>query len=235
MRLTLRTLLAYMDGVLDSEDAEELGRKIEESEYATEIVHRTRDVVRRLRLGAPPIDPRGQGLDANSVAEYLDNTLSPERVSDFEALCLDTDLHLAEVAGSHQILTYVLGAPAEVDPGCRQRMYGLISPSDQKSEAATSPVTAARTAKEAADSYAPAQGSTTYPADDDQLAPHKRPVEVPDYLRDPPPAPKIGRIIALALILIVTGAIIIGMQPGWLPDFLTFGDVNKVAQRDGTK
>ena len=53
MRLTLRTLLAYLDDVLDPTDKEELAQKIESSDVAKDLVHQTRDSVRRLRLTGP--------------------------------------------------------------------------------------------------------------------------------------------------------------------------------------
>src|SRR5262245_44371045 len=101
MRLTLRTLLAYMDDILDPADQEELGRKIEASAFATELIHRSRDAVRRLRLSAPDIlaDDSGDlhgadhNLDPNTAAEYLDNTLSPDGVAEFERSCLEAGPH----------------------------------------------------------------------------------------------------------------------------------------------
>jgi hypothetical protein len=127
-----------MDDILDPADQEELGRKIEASPFATELIHRSRDAVRRLRLSAPePLasdsdDLHGadHNLDANTAAEYLDNTLSPDEVAEFERTCLEAgpqaDMLLAEAASCHHILTLVLGEPAEVDGDLRQRMYGLL-------------------------------------------------------------------------------------------------------------
>ncbi|MCH2113530.1 MAG: hypothetical protein MK171_01275 [Pirellulales bacterium] len=139
MRLTLRTLLAYMDDILEPADHEDLGKKIESSDFATDLIHRSRDAVRRLRLGAPAVwvndsdDVLGNPTvaDANAVAEYLDNTLPPEDVADFERLCLEpsgeADMHLAEAVSCHHVLTMVLGEPAEIDRNLKERIYQLPS------------------------------------------------------------------------------------------------------------
>ena len=127
MRLTLRTLLAYLDDLLDPLDAVELGRRIDESKFATDLVQRIRQRAKQPRLGAPKVDGRGIGLDANSVAEYLDNTLASDRVPEFEKVCLESDLHLSEVAACHHILALVLDKPATVSPALRARAHRLIS------------------------------------------------------------------------------------------------------------
>lgn len=130
MRLTLRTLLAYLDDVLEPADAREIGTKISESPVAAAMVDRIREVMRKRRITAPELTGPGSGPDPNLVAEYLDNTLSPEAVTEIERVCLESDIHLAETAGCHQILTIVLGEPVDLPASTRERMYalGAISP-----------------------------------------------------------------------------------------------------------
>src|SRR6185436_9588763 len=125
MRLTLRTLLAYLDDILEPAQAKEIGEKLNESSLAASLVSRIREVMRRRRLTAPTLSGPGVGIDPNSVSEYLDNTLPPDGVADVEKICLESDVHLAEVAACHQILTLALGEPVEVPSQTRERMYAL--------------------------------------------------------------------------------------------------------------
>ena len=125
MRLTLRTLIAYLDDVLEPTQIKEIGEKLEESSYASSLVDRIKDVMRRRRLTAPEVEGAGSNPDANTIAEYLDNTLTPEIVADVEKICLNSDVNLVEVAASHQILTLVLGEPATVNANTRERIYAL--------------------------------------------------------------------------------------------------------------
>ena len=53
MRLTLRPGWLTPDDILDPADHEQLGRRVEESDFANTLLHRSGDVIRRLRLVAP--------------------------------------------------------------------------------------------------------------------------------------------------------------------------------------
>ena len=184
MRLTLRTMLAYLDDILEPDDTETIGKKIEDSEFASTLVHRTRDCLRRLRLGVPPLFGRGLAADPNTVAEYLDNTLDADRVQEFETICLESDVHLAEVAACHQVLTLVIDRAAEVPSELRQRVYQSVS------QVEAPPVQT--------DGVRP--NSMTPPPVDS--ARRRAKPEVPDYLREPR-----SRLWPVAAVVLVTALV----------------------------
>src|SRR5262245_559736 len=127
MRLTLRTLLAYLDDTLEPSQAKLIGQKVAESDTAQELIARIKQVTRRRRLTTPPpAGGPGGKIDANTIAEYLDNSVSAEQLAEVEQICLASDVHLAEVAACHQILTLIMGEPALVPPTAKQRMYTLV-------------------------------------------------------------------------------------------------------------
>lgn len=125
MRLTLRTMLAYMDEQLDPPQMEEIGAKIRESGVASGMIDRVRSSIRKHRMEAPKIEGRGIGKDANSVAEYLDNVLDKDEIPEIEQLCLNSDMHLAEVAACHQILSQLPGVEFEIGHRLRDRIYDI--------------------------------------------------------------------------------------------------------------
>ena len=228
MRLTLRTMLCYLDDVLDTADAKELGAKIEESEYATNVVHRVRTSMRRLRLGAPAVSGKEMGFDPNTVADYLDNTLAPEQVADFERECLDleSEVYLAEVAACHQILTLVLGEPAEVPLSTRHRIYGLAQLDEQQLASAATALeepaesTMATTSGDAMRRVDLAEAGTQPEASSESngqkvetaKSTREKP-EIPEYLRKGGSQRTWPMALAVLLLVILLGGIAVTMWP----------------------
>ncbi|MCA9093799.1 MAG: hypothetical protein KDA68_09955 [Planctomycetaceae bacterium] len=227
MRLTLRTLLAYLDDVLEPAQAKEIGQKIKESSVATDLVERIRDVMRRRRLNAPEANDTTPQGNANTVAEYLDNILTPDQVTQLERVCLESDVNLAEVAAAHQILSLVLGEPITVPTATKERMYALAgakTPSDSKATVSTYELPA-NTAERVASlggsgvipkgALAPPEASTTPVAE----ASDSDFVSLPDEIR---PSPVWKRALPWALVSLVLVA--------WL---LTLGNPNLLSRLAG--
>jgi hypothetical protein len=125
MRLTLRTLLAYRDGVLDSKDAAVLEAKINDSSTAQQISRRIADEMQNRRLAPIPVDAREFGFEANTVAEFLDDTIPMETLPEMERKCLENNTLLSEIGSCHQILSRALSIPASIPASLRQRIHDL--------------------------------------------------------------------------------------------------------------
>src|SRR5262249_25677934 len=130
--------LAYLDDTLEPAEIKQIGQKVAESETARELIERIKQVTRKRRLTTPPSTGPAARFDANTVAEYLDNVLPSEQIAEDEKTCLESDVHLAEIAACHQILTLVVGEPVLVPPTARQRMYGLVDGKDKSQRKASS-------------------------------------------------------------------------------------------------
>lgn len=127
MRLTLRTLLALRDGVLDRNATVELQQRMQQSGTAQAIASRIDAVVGDRKLNPLAVDERAAGLDANEVAQFLDGTMPPDRVPGMERKCLDHNALLAEIAAVHQILSRAMHEPVPIHPSLRTRLYSLKS------------------------------------------------------------------------------------------------------------
>ncbi len=125
MRLTLRTLLAFRDGVLDPKDAAALETKILDSSTAQRISRRIADEMQNRRLAPIPVDAREFGFEANLVAEFLDDTIPMETLPEMERKCLENNTLLSEIGSCHQILSRALTIPAPVAASLRQRIHNL--------------------------------------------------------------------------------------------------------------
>ena len=169
MRLTLRTLLAWLDGLLSAEDQQVLADKVAASPVAPTLVRRIQDVVENAALAAPRIDARGLADDTNSVAEYLDNCLPADRLEAFERICIESDVHLAEVASCHGVLAEMsreAEATAPIDATTCKRLLAAVRDhvASRPSEAVTSVADGPPTSAEPTAGHARPRSTPTGPA-----------------------------------------------------------------------
>ncbi len=127
MRLTLRTLLAYRDGVLSPADYEDLHRRIQQSPDAGNLLRRINDLVASSELLSPKVDLTGL-KGPNVIAEYLDDVLISSRIAELERLCLEYSEHLVELAHCHQLIAQAMNTHVEVPEELRQKALELVDP-----------------------------------------------------------------------------------------------------------
>jgi len=111
MRLTLRTLLGWVDGVLPAEEHSAIGVMVAGSKVATRLAEQIREGAACGSTDVPLTGGPAIADDANRVAEYLDNTLLSEHLTAFERFCIDSRPHLEEVATCHGILAEISRNP----------------------------------------------------------------------------------------------------------------------------
>ena len=136
MRLTLRTLLNWINKNLSEEDAAMVAQKVEESELAKALKAQIEGIMAQEHLSAPDLldgTPKG---NANSAAEYLDNSMDPKLTPDFEKFCIHSDIMLGEIAGCHEILSRALTQKLDLAPELRAKLcdlYKFIDANDESS------------------------------------------------------------------------------------------------------
>ena len=111
MRLTLRTLLGWVDGALPAEEHSAIGEMVAGSRMATRLAEQIREGVACGSTDVPLTGGPAIAEDANRVSEYLDNTLLSEHLEAFERLCIESKPHLAEVAACHAMLAEMSRTP----------------------------------------------------------------------------------------------------------------------------
>lgn len=102
MKLTLRTLLSWKDGMLPAAAEREIAAKVAESPVARQLAARIEAVVADPALPAPGAG--GSAVDANATAAYLDNVLEGPALEEFERACIAASDVLAEAAACHEML-----------------------------------------------------------------------------------------------------------------------------------
>jgi hypothetical protein len=127
MRLTLRTLLAYLNqSNLNLRAIERIEAKVRETPAAAKLIEDLKRIASDPEIAALPPDCEEGQKDANWVAEYLDNALPDYHVESFEKLAFDSSLLLSEICGCHEILSAICRNETTLAPAVlRQRAYEI--------------------------------------------------------------------------------------------------------------
>ncbi len=127
MRLTLRTLLAYLNqSNLNLRAVERIEAKVRESPTATKLIAELRRITADPDVAALAPDCAEGLKDPNWVAEYLDNTLAESTVESFEKQAFESTLLLSEISGCHEILSAICRNETTLAPAAlRQRAYEI--------------------------------------------------------------------------------------------------------------
>ena len=136
MRLTLRTLLSYRDGVLPTKAHEELGLKVRDSQTARNLASRIDHAQANPKALAIELGEIEQTCAPNEVSEFLDGAMSLDRVYAMERKCISSSAMLAELACVHSVLAReLLGTsrnPAtQPSPALLARLHALHDPNDR--------------------------------------------------------------------------------------------------------
>ena len=192
MRLTLRTLLNWLNNNLSEADAALVAQKVEESELAKALKAQIEGIMAQEHLPAPELldgTPKG---NANSAAEYLDNSMDPKLTPDFEKFCIHSDIMLGEIAGCHEILSQALTQKLELAPELRVKLCDLYKFIDANDESSIPlPQTKSQPVQEEEELF------DEIPEDSDSTEPAPEEV-VPE--EGPSSQPNVWKITAIALI-----------------------------------
>lgn len=134
MRLTLRTLLAFLNqSNLNLRAIERIEAKIRESPAASKLIEDLKRISADPEIAALPPDCQDGLKDANWVAEYLDNSVPEQHVEAFEKKAFESTLLLSEICACHEILSAICRNETTVAPAAlRQRAYEIgRTPLDQ--------------------------------------------------------------------------------------------------------
>ncbi|QGJ71142.1 Hypothetical protein PBC10988_28450 [Planctomycetales bacterium 10988] len=140
MRLTLRSLLAFRDGLLTMAQMQEIDQKLQDNPSAQALNEKINRCLQNKQLGTPaPCDPELSQCP-DQVARYLDNALEEGEVVDIEKACLGSKIHLAEVAGCQKILVEILQGISKPPRSVREAVLAKTAETAQQRCEPLSPV-----------------------------------------------------------------------------------------------